>query len=338
MSLPKLKVGCDPELFLREKETGNPVSAHGLLPGTKKEPNKVDCGAIQIDGTAVEFNIDPAETKVQWMGNIDAVLAQIRLRLPDNVELVDAPTAIFDPGYFAALPPEAREMGCDPDYNAYTNEMNERPKTDKPMRTAGGHVHIGFTEDRDIQDPDLIADAQEVVKQLDFYLGLPSLEWDSDTQRRKLYGKAGACRYKPYGVEYRPLSCRWVLDPLIRGFVFDATIGAVNDLFTGNLARQSWGEEYAKYRLNNPQKDLALLGRWDRPSYCQQQRVMPFFGSINGPGNLDNSFYELAKKQFKFPEVHTGIDPAKVKVYQQALVPNLVGVKAGNWIIDGDEF
>jgi hypothetical protein len=55
----EFKIGADPEFFLRDKATGKFVSAHGLIPGTKRQPMKVDKGAVQVDGMALEFNIDP---------------------------------------------------------------------------------------------------------------------------------------------------------------------------------------------------------------------------------------------------------------------------------------
>ena len=59
---------------------------------------------------------------------------------------------------------------------------------------------------------------------LDVYLGLDSLTYDKDVERRELYGKAGAFRPKEYGVEYRVLSNAWLISPLLMGRVYDITV------------------------------------------------------------------------------------------------------------------
>jgi hypothetical protein len=115
----KVTVGCDPELWLRDKKTGEIVSAHTLLPGTKLEPYKVPAGAIQVDGTAAEFNIDPANTYSTFVTNISQVLTQIKARVPSH-ELVYEPVTTYKEEYFYSLPENARELGCNPDYNAWT--------------------------------------------------------------------------------------------------------------------------------------------------------------------------------------------------------------------------
>jgi hypothetical protein len=51
----QVSVGADPEVFVRNAE-GEPVPACGLIPGTKAEPHRVDSGAVQVDGLALEFN------------------------------------------------------------------------------------------------------------------------------------------------------------------------------------------------------------------------------------------------------------------------------------------
>ena len=53
----KFTIGADPELFLHKN--GKAVTAHGVVQGTKEHPYPVEYGAYQVDGMAVEFNIDP---------------------------------------------------------------------------------------------------------------------------------------------------------------------------------------------------------------------------------------------------------------------------------------
>lgn len=310
MALPAIKVGCDPELFLVDRVTGLPVSAYGLLPGTKKEPYRVDKGAVQVDGTATEFNIEPASTEEQFHENITTVLGEMTSMLPETVMLCDMPTAIFDLDYFKSLPPQALEMGCDPDYDAYTRLPNERPTTDLPMRTAGGHIHIGWRDGADIQDPDHMADCIEVVKQLDFYLGLPSLIWDPDNKRRQLYGKAGAFRIKTYGVEYRPLSCMWVQDATIRSFIFKAAQGALRDLYTGHVARNTIGDHYAYQQFLRPTS----------VDYFVYLKSLPFFAGFD-----TKSFY---KHCANFARAHTKVHQGPpenpyIKQFAKAALPNI---------------
>lgn len=232
--MPLIKVGCDPEAFIRDKRTGKLVSAHDLLPGTKEKPFKVPGGAIQVDGTAAEFNIDPATGSTDFYIKIQTVLKAIRERLGENYELVFEPVGRFDKEYFDKLPKSATELGCNPDFNAWTGTVNPPPDASGDMygvRTASGHVHLGWTEDQDPTDPSHIADCNLVAQNLDYFLGLPSLMWDRDNTRRKLYGRAGAVRYKPYGVEYRVLSNRWVADKALTQYVFTSAYSAVNSLF-----------------------------------------------------------------------------------------------------------
>jgi hypothetical protein len=54
--------------------------------------------------------------------------------------------------------------------------------------------------------------------------------WDKDTERRKLYGKPGAFRPKPYGCEYRVLSNAWVDKPEVAGILFRIITDIVNEM------------------------------------------------------------------------------------------------------------
>lgn len=212
-------------------------SAHGLIPGTKAEPFPVMNGAIQVDGVALEFNINPASTEDEFAGNIQSVLDQMRGKLnrPD-LYFEFKPTAWFQPDYWATIPDEAKVLGCEPDYNGYTLEPNPKPETDKPFRTASGHIHIGWTADKDPKAGEHISDCGLVARQLDMVLGVHSHEWDSDLERQKLYGKPGAFRAKSYGMEYRPLSNAWLrLSPESWKSIFHNSKLAIELLFNGDF-------------------------------------------------------------------------------------------------------
>lgn len=222
-------LGCDPEIFITDK-ADVPHSAHGLVPGTKKEPYKVDRGAIQVDGTALEFNIDPAKTEEEWVQNIAAVMSQLREKTPKKFNFLIEPHVVFTDAYFKSLPEEAKEMGCEPDLNAYTMKENPKPNDQSKMRTASGHIHIGITENQDITNQEHIIRMCTLAKHLDLWLGVRSLEWDSDSKRQQLYGKPGAIRIKPYGLEYRVLSNAWLQDEKLVRFVYKQTLACIEDL------------------------------------------------------------------------------------------------------------
>ena len=62
---------------------------------------------------------------------------------------------------------------------------------------------------------------RSIIQRCDLFLGVPSVLMDEGELRKQLYGKAGAFRPKPYGVEYRTLSNFWVFDPKLVGWVHD---------------------------------------------------------------------------------------------------------------------
>lgn len=228
-----LKFGADPEVFVKLKRQKNFVSAHGLVSGTKDEPFKVDKGAVQVDGMALEFNIDPAENQKEFSQNIKTVMKILGEMVPDH-KLVPSPTADFDPEYLASQPYEALELGCDPDFNAYDDgKPNPRPDGNVNFRTGAGHIHIGWCEGVDITNPDHLEACMTVVKQLDWSLGLLATKYDTDERRRSLYGNWGAFRPKPYGVEYRVLSNAWLKSPKLVKWVYNTAYKAIQDLYKG---------------------------------------------------------------------------------------------------------
>ena len=224
-------VGADPEVFMFKD--GKPVSAFGVIKGTKREPFKVKDGAVQVDGMALEFNIDPANSEEIFANNIKSVMATLKEMVP-GYELIATPVAEFGYDYIKQQPQEALELGCDPDFNAWEDGLvNPRPNGDNPFRTGAGHVHIGWTNGQSVWDQDHVDAGIIATKQLDFFLGLPSLFFDKDVKRRTMYGAPGAFRTKHYGVEYRVLSNAWLKSEELIRWVYNNTQDGIKRLMSG---------------------------------------------------------------------------------------------------------
>lgn len=222
-------IGADPEVFvLKDNKL---VPAWGLIPGTKAEPYPVDGGAVQVDGMALEFNINPAKTSTEFVHNIHHVLSQLKAMIP-GYEITQTITGSFD---MKGLPKEATEIGCDPDYNAYDEGAQNIPPPDVGYRMVGGHVHIGWTNDADPFDFTHFTTCIQLAKQLDWALFIPSLLFDNNSSRRQSYGQPGNFRPKPYGIEYRTLSNFWIHSPKLTEMVFNQAMKAVTDLAENNV-------------------------------------------------------------------------------------------------------
>lgn len=236
-TIENILIGCDPELFVFDHSIEECISAHDLVPGSKSDPYLVKSGAVQPDGVAAEFNIQPAHNEDEFVNHINTVRARLQEIVQQKggqyLELIADPTAFFSEKYFSTLPVEALALGCEPDMNAYTEDFNTPPKTSEPFRTGSGHIHIGFTQYESPMKKEHLRTCIEIVKQLDAVLFATSHTWDPDQKRRELYGNRGAFRPKSYGVEYRPLSNAWLRDELTTRFVYRAAKNAVDLYFAG---------------------------------------------------------------------------------------------------------
>jgi len=247
----EFKIGSDPELFVYDKKAKKFISGHELIQGTKAKPYPVKKGAVQVDGTALEFNTEPAKTKKVFSNTVELVVQQLGQMIPAKYQLMAVPTAEFSKRYMDKLPEDVKVLGCDPDFNAYTGLRNISPNANVNYRTGAGHIHIGWTNVDDPFDINHMRECEAIVQALDIFLGVPSLLIDKDDKRRQLYGKAGAFRPKKYGVEYRVLSNFWVMDPLLREWVFDNTRLALSKLLNHKLRKHY---NYAKLAIDNNSK------------------------------------------------------------------------------------
>lgn len=274
-------VGADPELFVWDKQEKKFVSGHGMVEGTKKEPYPVEGGAVQVDGMALEFNIDPARNADEFVERIVSVKQQLQDMIGDRYELKAVPVAEFGKKYIQEQPEEARILGCDPDYSAYTQDVNENPNADMPFRTASGHIHIGWCEDIDETHPDHFTACVMLARHMDLFIGLQSYAWsdvDVEMKRRELYGKAGCFRPKSYGMEYRTPSNAWLKDEKIIRHVYNQTIACFD-----NLVR--WPETH------EPELYAGIVKRLNNPK-SYNYSVIEYGEIVNE--TLDNSIYYKA--------------------------------------------
>lgn len=211
--MSKILIGCDPEVFIKYQQ--NLVSAIGIVGGSKSRPREIKDGTLQEDNVLAELGIIPAATEDDFVYRVNSVLNQLQ----EHLRTVDAGLS-FSIMASAMMPesqlrdPRAMEFGCEPDYDAWSDgKVNPRPTATSALRTAGGHIHIGY----DLDDG---PDRMDVIKACDVFMGIPGVLLDGDTERMKLYGKPGAFRPKPYGVEYRTPSNFWLKSDELMRFMY----------------------------------------------------------------------------------------------------------------------
>lgn len=232
----KFSIGCDPEIFLKDK-SGELISSVGLIGGSKWKPQPIsDKGHFILeDNVAVEFNIPPSNNCHAFISHINFTMDYLLSKTTSmGLEFSTLASASFPEEQLNT--PDAQNFGCEPDYNAWTNKINKRPYIeDQTLRSCGGHIHVGTS-----------FDAISVIRSMDLHLGIPSLYLDSDVQRRKLYGKAGAFRYKPYGCEYRTLSNFWIWDDKLKEWAYEQTEKALEFVEEGNEINKYQGMQIQK--------------------------------------------------------------------------------------------
>ncbi len=265
-------IGTDTELFL--KRDGQVISAHGTVPGSKAKPYPVKKGMVQVDGMALEFGIDPASNFDTFQINVNTVLQRLQDLIPEGTEMSIDATAYFTDKVMLEQPEEAIALGCEADYNAYTGEENPPPEPAQNMRTAGGHIHIGFKEkDVDPHHPDHFQHCMAVAKQLDYYLGLIGVVHDHSIERKQMYGLPGAFRPKPYGIEYRVLSNFWLRNEGLMRIVHDGARQALDDMNNGRY----WPKIFA---MRDPKKNYVYFAKtiMEENSLKEAERCMNEIG------------------------------------------------------------
>lgn len=223
--LKGITIGSDPELFVFNTKTKKVASAIDKIPGSKDEPFREGLPegfGLQTDNILAEFNIPPVTSVERFIENIEFMKDLIR----DKVKAIDPNLDILCAAS-SKVPakelrhPQAREFGCDPDYCIYTKGPNEVGAASRTsLRSAGFHIHVGYPNHN-------IDNSMIMLHYIDAFVGIPSILYDTDVERRNLYGKAGCFRLQPYGFEYRTLSSYWIDNPTRLRFIWNQVIRAL---------------------------------------------------------------------------------------------------------------
>ena len=215
-------IGADIELFLRNKHTNEIVSAEGLIKGTKDEPYVFDKSnkyfATSLDNVLAEFCIPPANKALDFYNAIEKCVKYIRETIPQELTTVSYPAFVLNDKWLQTE--HAQLFGCEPDFNVWARSVNQRPEAASNLRSAGGHIHVGYDE------PDMETN-EWLIKALDLHLGVPSILQEPENERKSLYGKAGAFRFKDYGAEYRTISNYYLESKQLTEWAFNNTVAAI---------------------------------------------------------------------------------------------------------------
>jgi len=242
-------VGFDPEGFIFDTKEERILAPSYMWPlGTKKNPYSITSGVrVQRDGVALEFNTSPAPVKSSLTGSNDlhSTIRCVQEFIDSHTKkqggigrykLTFRPVVEFDKDYWSKIPEKDKVLGCDPDFNAWTESQNDVPKPPKEtMRTGAGHIHIGWGKNLAVGSLRHMRLCSLVARELDATVGIVSVIVDPNEERRQMYGKAGAFRPKPYGLEYRVPSNVWVGNPEARVKVFDAIKTALSNCMKHKL-------------------------------------------------------------------------------------------------------
>lgn len=269
MRIEKPTFGSDIEFFLKTAR-GEFFPAIGLVKGTKAEPRPLGDGYfIQEDNVAVEFNIPICSSGKEFIRAVNTGLHKCINELPPTVGYTTEASAEFHDEYL--MSPQAREFGCEPDMSAWTRDFNPRPQSPNyRLRSAGGHVHIGWNK------PDMET-RFELIKACDVFAGIPSLSEDLDKRRRELYGKAGAMRIKPYGVEHRLLSNYWMFTPDLTSAVIGRYQRAIEFINYGHeIQKDDYENIIHAINTTNTQLGNKLLKKYSNMLTSSANKHVPF--------------------------------------------------------------
>jgi hypothetical protein len=134
--IENITLGCDPEVFIWDKQLNEPYPITGLIGGSKDSPKDIGNGCgIQEDNVLAEFTIPPTNNIEEYKRDIKYCIEFINSILPKEFRTKIQASAYFHENYLKSE--QAQTFGCHPDYNAWTGKQNISPKCSTTLRTSG---------------------------------------------------------------------------------------------------------------------------------------------------------------------------------------------------------
>lgn len=200
-------VGCDPEVFIWSKTSF--INPHSYLPGTRLQPHLTEYGCLYSDGLRYKFNITPAANQNLFVRNVKNTFAELQ----NVVSKIDAkvlvtPWAVFPRHDWVRFPAKHKLTDSNCEYNKKGDITWPVNLSQKDWRIAGGHVHIGWDDDIPINDADHRSKCRRIADSCSFNRQFKS--HSIMERKRELVIGDSPWRPKPYGIELRAPSARWI--------------------------------------------------------------------------------------------------------------------------------
>jgi len=246
---PTIKsLGVEVELAVYMKNT--PVVC-SFVPFTKTQPLEFKKHLFSKDASMLELAVAPATEPGEFDTLMVEAMDKAMTLIPEGAELRAVPCVEYTDEELAK-DAYASEMGCSPSQTIYDTVPTPEAYPDN-KRYGGTHINLAMHNEGDVQ---------EMVLKLDYALGLNSVVYHEDgmheemKDRRRVYGRAGEFRIKPFGFEYRTLpNCA-----NLSGLILWRDINNAMKLNTDDLIPMA---DDIKTAINNSDRYMAegLLGR-----------------------------------------------------------------------------
>ncbi len=247
-TIQDVRIGCDPEFFFRQD--GEIIGSEKIIP--EDGLSLPTGGKFVRDGVQAEMN--PSNSHCR--GTMNYQIRDLFKLLKNRMGEFSGVTADFSvvvevsKKKMATLGIKSQVFGCAESKNVHLKTLNKISKISVDpkvymKRSAGGHIHLGVPESRNIwvetgqmktsafgtyKDKKMITlpfkparDPDIIIPLLDIIVGntLVLLDRDEDNiERRKVYGRAGEFREPKHGIEYRTPSNFWLRAPELSSLIF----------------------------------------------------------------------------------------------------------------------